>query len=236
MSGAAEVLPGWSPYYARKMDEHLQKVDHARVAHWLRDFDLHGAVVFRASTAKVVWMAIGGWVFVIALCAALLSADWRSLLLVSDPSRQAEGIAQLVLVVLLIGGGLLQFGSAAVLATFIVPLASPRTIVTHRDVHYVGGADPHRRPVFHTQWRDVVAVRGIHTHHRLPIPATLHLRFYTRRAAVSLRRGRAQEMRVAGEGEMIIGAVGWMTKDRRRDIVAFLLEVHARSQRERRTW
>lgn len=236
MSGAAEVLPGWSPYRARKMDEELRKVDHARVAQWLRDLDLHGEVVFRASTAKVAWMAIGGWVFVLALCGALLSTDRQDWILFSDPSRQAEGIAQLVFGVLLLGGGLLLFGGAAVLATFIVPFASPRTIVTHQGVRYVWGADPRRRPVFHTQWRNVVAVRGIYTHYRLPIPATLHLRFYVRRAVVSVRRGRPNEERVAGEGQVLTGDVGWLTKDRRRDILAFLLEVHARSQRARRTW
>ena len=226
----ADQLPGWQPGHTRDMEKALRKVNHRRVGEWLRELDMRGQVVFRASAAKVGLLAVGSWIFLVAVGGGLIAMDWSEWVLFSDPSRWASGVVQLVFGILLLGGGLLVFGSAAVLFTFVVPFQSPRTIVTHHEVRYVWGADPLRRPLFATQWCDVVAVRGILRRRIMHLPAMLALVFYVRRSQVSLRRGRPSETRTAAPGQLLTGEVGFLLRDHRPDILAFLLEVHRRSQ------
>lgn len=155
----AEQLPGWQPGHTRDMEKALRKVDHRRVGEWLRELDMRGQVVLRASAAKVGLLAVGSWIFLLSISGGLIAMDWSDWVLFSDPSRWVVGVLQLAFGILMFGAGLLLFGSAAILFTFVTPFAAPRTIVTHHEVRYVWGADPHRRPVFAAQWCDVVAVR-----------------------------------------------------------------------------
>ena len=215
------------------MEKALLKVDHRRVGEWLRELDRQGQVVFRASAAKVGFLAVGSWIFLLLIGGGLIAMDWSDWVLFSDPSRRVVGVLQLVFGILLFGAGLLLFGSAAILFTFVTPFAAPRTIVTHHEVRYVWGADPHRRPVFAAHWCDVVAVRGI-LRRRRRLPAMLVLCFYVRRSQVSRWRGRPTETRTAIPGQLLTGEVGFLLRDRRPDVLAFLLEVHRRSQSSRR--
>lgn len=58
----------------------------------------------------------------------------------------------------------------------------------------------------------------------------LALCIYVRRSEVSLRRGWPSETRTAVPGQVLTGEVGFLLRDPRPDILAFLLEVHRRSQ------
>ena len=118
------------------------------------------------------------WVFFLGLVGAAIAlvVDPPDLILFRDASRPVVGVLQLLFLVLMLGLGLLLFGAATVLVTFVVPFRPPRTIVTRDSVALQWG----RRIQIQTRWSDVVRVLGRERFSRIPFHRPWEVSLLTR--------------------------------------------------------
>ena len=217
----------WMAGHEADMERTLQRADQRKIQRWLWELDQRSEVRFGVSVPKAVLLGVVAWVFFLGLVAAAIAlvVDPPDLILFRDASRPVVGVLQLLFLVLMLGLGLLLFGAAAVLATFVVPFRPPRTIVTWDSVALQWG----RRVQFQSRWSDVVRVLWRERYSRIPFHRPWEVSLLTRAFLDGSLPGRSR-VKEAGPGEAIpTGSVTWMSAQSSRDIFAFLVAVHQRT-------
>ena len=218
----------WMAGHEADMERTLQRADQRKIQRWLWELDQRGEVRFGVSVPKAVLLGVVAWVFFLGLVGAVIAlvVDPPDLILFRDPSRPVVGVLQLLLLVVMLGLGLLLFGAAAVLVTFVVPFRPPRTIVTREDVRLVWG----RRIRIQSHWRDVVRVLGRERYSRIPFHLPWEVSLLTQTFLDGSLPGRSR-VKEARPGDAIpTGSITWMSAQSSRDIFAFLVAVHQRTE------
>lgn len=237
-----QATPVSTRVYTRVRRDELRRAHRGRVQAWLRELDEQGEVVFRLSLRYIIGFAVQCWGAVAFLIAFLVLVGPSEWVMVEDAGRGEAAASQLV-----VGGfvvlGLVVFGAAAVMATFIVPTTRPRTIVTRQGVRSVRTSLRGEHVVFAAAWHSDVGVTATYTLRRFPMPDLLNVIVLAREAQLSPWRQRIQgrrwdNERAAGDGaaggcpgsRAVEGDLPLMSKHRRRDILGFLVAVHERSR------
>ena len=218
----------WMAGHEADMERTLQRANQRKIQRWLWELDQRGEVRFGVSVPKAVLLGVVAWVFFPGLVGAAIAlvVDPPDLILFRDASRPVVGVLQLLFLVLMLGLGLLLFGAAAVLATFVVPFRPPRTIVTRDSVALQWG----RRIQFQSRWSDVVRVLGRERYSRIPFHRPWEVSLLTHSFLDGSLPGRPR-VKETGPGEAIpTGSITWMSAQSSRDIFAFLVAVHQRTE------
>lgn len=194
---------------------------------WTEEFDRSGQVVLRPSLLKTLGLAVVAWIFVVALITMFIIMPlsmWNPL------SDDFTGWAQLLFGFLLFRGMIL-FAFGAVLWTFIYPLVRPRTIVSRWGVQMVVSKPGGTLTLFKATWADVECVSGIYTVTRWPFPPMLTVTITARGQSVE----RTTLFRPRRTPETVRSNVSRLLPGKPRDVLAFLVQVHAAFGEERAT-
>lgn len=176
-------------------------------------------MVLRTSFLKTFGLAVAAWMFVatlIAMFTVMPLSMWNPL------SDEFTGWLQLVFGLLLFMG-LILFAFGAVLWTFVYPLVRPRTIVSRWGVQMVVSKPGGQFALFKAAWSDVVRVSGIYTAMRRPFPPMLTVTITARGHSVEQNT----LIRPRRRPETVTGNMSRLLRGRPRDVLAFLVQVHA---------
>ena len=203
------------------LQKEVEKANAKRLHRWFDQLEREGQAVLRTSFLRTLVYALGAWAFVVcivALFVVLSVSTWNP---VSEPSRGLSGWMQFG-AGLLFFVGLILFGFGAVLWTFVFPVVRPRLVVSRWGIRSVGSKPGGEFTLFSAAWEDIVHVGGFHTTTRWPFPAMLHVTVTARADGVR----RAAWIRTRGRGATAVYGVNGMLRGRRRDVLAFLVQVH----------
>jgi hypothetical protein len=124
---------------------------------------------------------------------------------------------------LLLVAGLLLFAVGCVMWTFVFPVVRPRLAVSWWGIQSVAWKPGGLFTLFAAPWPAIMVVHGYHTATRWPFPDTLHVQVSARGHSVE----RASVVRVREKSTLVDYEINSQLRGRKREILAFLLRVHA---------
>lgn len=209
------------------MQKEFEKVRPQVVGTWFDEMRRSGHVVLRTSVAKTVLFALIAWAivaFIVVTFSAVPISTW-----IPFSGSGGGGVLQFLLGLVFIVG-LLLFGFGALLWTFIFPVVRPRMIVSWWGVQSIGWKPGGAFTLFSAPWASIVRVDGMIVPTRRPFPPTLHVVLTAHASGVQ----RAPWIRARSKGPTVVYGVNTMLRGRRREIMAFLMNVHetVRTQRD----
>lgn len=221
------MQPQASPALSPDLLKDIAKANPKRLRRWTEEFERNGQVMLRTSFLNTLGLAVAAWIFVatlIAMFTVLPLSMWNPL------SEDFTGWVQLFFGLLLFLG-LILFAFGAVLWTFVYPLVRPRTIISRWGVQIVVSKPGGEFALFKAAWSDVVRVGGIYTPMRRPFPPMLTVTITAGGHSVEQNT----LIRPRRRPEIVTGNMSRLLPGRPRDVLAFLVQVHAAVGEERAT-
>lgn len=215
-------MPQRGPGLSADLQKDIQKANQKRLHRWFDELERDGCAVLRTNYLRTALSALFAWVFVLFITTAFVvlpPSTWNPL---SDPSQGLTGWMQFVLGLFFVAGFFL-FGFGAVLWTFIYPVVRPRLLVSWWGLRSVGWKPGGELTLFSAAWEDIVQVGGFYTTTRWPMPPLLHVTVTAMTEGVQ----KFVLVRARKQGATVVHGVNSMLRGRRRDVLAFLVAVHA---------
>lgn len=210
---------GQASFLTPDMEKELRKVRPHVIDRWFETLERDGVVVFRMSVIKTALLAAISWAFVMGIIMTFAQTSpsrWNPL------DTSGEGGVLMFLFGLLLVAGLLLFAVGCVMWTFVFPVVRPRLAVSWWGVQSVAWKPGGLLTLFAAPWPAVILVDGFHTATKWPFPDTLHVRINARGHGVE----RARPVRVRQQDTWMEYEVNGQLRGRKREILAFLQQVH----------
>ncbi|WP_147522536.1 hypothetical protein [Brevibacterium senegalense] len=202
------------------MEKEFRKVRPHVIERWFETLERDGVVVFRMSLMKTALFAATSWAFVVGIVMMFRVtplATWNLF------DTAGQGAVLPFLFGLLMAAGLLLFAVGCVMWTVVFPVVRPRLAVSWWGIQSVAWKPGGLFTLFAAPWPAIMVVHGYHTATRWPFPDTLHVQVSARGHSVE----RARPVRVRSHGTVVDYQVNGQLRGRKREILAFLLRVHA---------